>query len=118
MTTDRIFYLLLVLTAIGVAFGIYSFLRRSLRGVLQSLVQIDGVSTFYERALLICLLLACVGTALGSFFTREEELTLMDLVWGYADDLGEVLSNAVWFPLSFAVLLAVLIAALGRRRDG
>ncbi len=117
MTSSQIFYLVLVLTAVGVAVGMHSMLRRSLREILGNLVRLDGVSTFYERVLLLGLILTCVGWAFDAAFSSDAETTFMDHLWDYADGLGDVLTYAALYLLAFAVLLTVLVSTLGRHRE-
>lgn len=118
MTSSQIFYIALVVTAFGVAVGIYSMLRRSLRETLGNLVRLAGVSTFYERVLLVGLVLTCVGWALDASFGPDAESSFMDHLWDYADGLGDVLVYAALFSGAFAVLITVLISSLGRHHDG
>jgi len=68
MTSSQIFYIALALTAFSVAVAIYSMLRRSLQEILGNLVRLQGVSTFYERVLLLGLVLTSVGWALDASF--------------------------------------------------
>jgi len=118
MASSQIFYIALALTAFGVAVGIYSMLRRSLKEILGSLVRLQGVSTFYERVLLLGLVLTSVGWALDASFRPDAESSFMDHLWDYADGLADVFVYTALFSGAFAVLLTVLISSLGRHRDG
>jgi hypothetical protein len=105
-----------VVLAFGTAFLIYGLLRKSLREVLNNIVQLPEATTFYLRAFI--LVLTCVALArVISGIHLKSDAHFMEYVWAVASDMSAVFQDLFVALLVYIGLITVLVVVL-RPKNG
>ncbi|MBZ5659525.1 MAG: hypothetical protein LAO08_03895 [Acidobacteriia bacterium] len=102
--------------AVGIAFLIYGLLQKSLRELLNHVVQLPEATTFYLRAFI--LILACV--AFGRVITgihMKPDARFMEYVWAVASDISAVFQDLFIALLVYVGLITVVVVVL-RPKNG
>ena len=94
---------------------IFTFFRKSLKSLLDEVVNISSATIFYVRVFLISLVFIALSSALQITFTKDAKF--MEYVWDIADSLSSVFSNTSLFLVAFLVLITILISTLRHKSD-
>jgi hypothetical protein len=108
-----VLFALAMLTALAVDY----LMRKSLRALLDDLVQLPPCTVFYSRLLTIGLVFIAISSALGTEFSLKADAAFMEYVWKAAHGLSSVFGNISLFLVAYLIVVTVLVAAWRRKRD-
>lgn len=110
-------FVILLILSIGIAFVVQLLLRKSLRSLLEEVVQLPPGTTFYTRLLVIGLFFIALSSALNVKFDLKADAAFMEYVWKIAEGLSSVFGMTCLFLTGFLLLITILVAVLRRRHD-
>jgi len=108
---------ILLMLSLGVAFALQLILRKSLCSLLDEVVQIPPGTTFYTRLLVIGLFFTALSSSLNVRFDLKADAAFMEYVWKIAGGLSSVFGGTCLFLTGFLLMITILVAVLGRRRE-
>lgn len=109
------FFTLLVFSILA-ALIVDRVLRPSLRGLIDSLVEMPEATEFYVRAFTTSIILAVLAHVFGATYSLKPGARFMEYVWEVATNLDTSLQNIYIVILVFATIVVILVAALRRKR--
>jgi hypothetical protein len=110
-------FVILLILSLGVAFSLQLLLTKSLRALLDEAVQLPPCTTFYTRLLAIGLFLIALSSSLDVKFYLKDDAAFMEYVWEIASGLSSVFGMTSLFLTGFLLMITILLAVLGRRRE-
>jgi hypothetical protein len=105
-----------VVLAFGIAFLIYGLLRKSLREVLNNIVQLPEATTFYLRAFILVLSCVALGRVISGIHLKSDA-HFMEYVWAIASDMSVVFQDLFVTLLVYVGFITVLVVVL-RAKNG
>ena len=110
-------WLCLVASGLVISVAVYLLLRWSLKHLLDDVVRLVSARKFYLRVLLVTLVFGALAATVGVTIAQEKDKPFMDAVWQVAQSLDSAFWSLLVILMVYVVLVTILIAALGRRRE-
>lgn len=107
----------LVAGSVVISVLLYFLVRGSLMQLLDDVVNLPAARKFYQRTLLITLLLGALAASIGVSFNEQKDESFMESVWRAASSLGSAFWAMMVVLLVYVVLLTIIVAALRRRNE-
>ena len=108
---------ILLIISIAISLLVYALARKSLHNLLDEVVKLPSVTTFYTRLFLIGLVFIALSSTLETDFALKEDAAFMEYVWRVADGLSSVFGITCLFIVGYLFLVTILIAVLRQRHD-
>ena len=105
-----------VILGIGVAVVVYALLNKSLRRLLDSVIEIPDGTDFYLRVLSLVLFLVALSGMISNV-RQKPDAHFIEYVWGIASELSGVFQNLFIVLLVYAGLITLLVAFM-RPKNG
>ena len=83
-------FIVLLTISVAISLLVYALVRKSLRGLLDDVVKLPSVTTFYLRLFLIGLVFVALFSVLDTRFNLKEDAAFMEYVWKVANGLSSV----------------------------
>jgi uncharacterized membrane protein len=109
-------FVVLAVIAICIALLVYLAVRRSLCSLLDKIVKLPAVTTFYLRTFLIGLVFIALSSALKTSFNLKADAALIEYVWQIADGLSSAFGITCLFLVGYLTLLTIIIVVLKNRK--
>jgi hypothetical protein len=109
-------FVVLAVIAVGIALMVYMLVRRSLCSLLDKVVKLPAITTFYLRTFLIGLIFIALSSALKTSFNLKAEAAFIEYVWQIADGLSSAFGITCLFLIGYLTLLTIIIVVLKNRK--
>jgi hypothetical protein len=109
-------FVVLAVIAVGIALMVYMLVRRSLCSLLDKVVKLPAITTFYLRTFLIGLIFIALSSALKTSFNLKAESAFIEYVWQIADGLSSAFGITCLFLIGYLTLLTIIIVVLKNRK--
>ena len=106
-----------VATALVIGLGIYFLIRASLGQLLNDMVKLPAARKFFLRILLVAIILSALAATVGVSISGSRTAPFMEKVWEVASSLSSAFGSWTFILMGYAILLTIMVAALGRRNE-